>query len=177
MKALDLFNATDKAENILFFFRGGLSQEILVEFSNYMKAQYFHGKVSKKILSVFVELWQNIMHYSSERVCFDGKDIGSGIIIFSENANKYIITSGNQIQNIQVNKLLSKLSEYKGKSSEELKEIYMKLINQDPESDSKGAGLGFIDIARKCNGNFDFSITELNENYSFFELNVEILKG
>ncbi len=177
MEALEIYKAVKKTDSIKFVFWGGLTQEILVEFANYMKSQYFRTKMANKLLSVFVELWQNIMHYSSERVILDDKEIGSGIIIFAEHDFKYIISSGNKVVITKKDKITNRLMQYKGKNSNELKELYFKIINQDTELDSKGAGLGFVEIARKCNGNFDFSFTDLDENYSFFELNVEIAKG
>ncbi len=56
-----------KEKNIVFFFLGALSQEILVEMGNQLKSHLGLSNKLKKIFSVFIELAQNIMHYSDEK--------------------------------------------------------------------------------------------------------------
>jgi hypothetical protein len=86
MLEFDLFNYYNqvKDHNILISFKGALSQEILVEMGDFIKNKISIDKKIKKIFAVFIELAQNIMHYSEEREIVKGKSYGIGVITFTE---------------------------------------------------------------------------------------------
>ena len=61
-----------------------------------------------------------------------------------------------------------------GLTREELKAYYKKILNNGEISDKGGGGLGFIDIAKKSGEKLEYSIREIDGNYSFFTLTVKI---
>ena len=55
-----------------------------------------------------------------------------------------------------------------------LKEYYQSSLNNSMVSDKGTAGLGMIDIARKSGNKLDFEFLKINNETSFFCLNVKI---
>lgn len=174
---LDYYN-NNKKNNIILSFKGAVSQEILVEIGSIIRNQFDIHKSIKKIFAVFVELAQNIMHYSaeSEFSLREGKDVGVGIIIFSENEDYFYITSGNVVGTKKGKKVVEKIEKVNEMSADELK-TYYKEQRRKPQADgSKGAGLGFIDIARKSNQKIDYQLKETEDGNSFLVLSVKFSK-
>ena len=147
-----------KDQNILLSFKGTLSQEILVEMGTFIKEQFSVDKKLKKIFSVFVELAQNIMHYSAERAVRKNKDIGKGIILFTEAKDFYTIYSGNQVKNDNINDIQNQLDTINDADLDTIKQMYTEQMRKPREDGQKGAGLGFLDIAR--NGRINTQIGE-----------------
>ena len=55
-----------------------------------------------------------------------------------------------------------------------LKQMYKKQINEGKISSRGGAGLGLIDIARKSGQKLKYQFLDLNNNYYFFILEIEV---
>lgn len=126
-----------------------------------------------------MELSQNIMHYSAERE-FSQKEntnVGVGIILFSEHLDYFYISSGNLIDNKLVERITKKIEVINYIDQEELKEYYQEQRRKPQENDSKGAGLGFIDIARKSGNKIDYEMNVVDDSHSFFVLKVKFKKG
>jgi len=180
MEEFDLYEyyKDNKNNNIILSFKGAVSQEILVEIGQIIRNKFGVDKSLKKIFSVFVEMSQNIMHYSSERVINprDGKDVGVGIILFKEYENSFLLTSGNQLRNSIGQRVTSKIDKINELNKDELKELYIEQRRKPQEDESKGAGLGLIEIARKSAHKINYKITEINDESSFLVMNVKFNK-
>jgi len=55
-----------------------------------------------------------------------------------------------------------------------LKELYKEIIKNTTISEKGGAGLGFVDMARKSGGKLEFEFPEMNTEYCFFCLKVNV---
>jgi hypothetical protein len=55
-----------------------------------------------------------------------------------------------------------------------LKDLYKEIIKNTTISDKGGAGLGFVDMARKSGEKLEFSFPEMNADYSFFCIKVSV---
>ncbi len=166
-----------KDENILISFKGALSQEILVEMGDFIKGKVSMDRKIKKIFAVFVELAQNIMHYSIEREIVEKRTYGIGVIIFAEDDKCYNIYSGNLIGGEDIKKVCEKLDYINSLTPDELKEVYTEQRKKPHENGSKGAGLGLYEIARKSTGRIEYGISKFDDKDSFLGLKVQILKG
>lgn len=162
---------------------GPLSQNLMVEMGGLMKTKMAlegsDAATIKKAFSVLVELNQNIIHYSAEK----GPDksnrqleciSGCGIISIGKQNGNYFLLSGNLVENSKVEKLKSRLDKVKSMTKEQLKEEYRTQRKKEPEKDSKGAGLGLIDIARKSISPLEFSFNQLDDRFTFFSLKTMI---
>ncbi len=162
---------------------GPLSHSLMVEMGELMKTKMAlegsDANTIKKAFSVLVELNQNIIHYSAEKEhekanthsrCFNG----CGIISIGRNKSNYFLLSGNLIENQKVTKLKQKLEKVRNLSKEELKEEYRLQRKKVPDSESKGAGLGLIEIARKAFGPLEFKFDQIDKHHTFFSLKTVI---
>lgn len=165
-----------KDQNILLSFNGAVSQELLVEMGVLVKNQVGVRTRIKKLFSVFVEVSQNIMHYSAIKEKHDGKDIGVGIIVFTEDEEYFYIHSGNPIKKEIGNKIKDKVDYINSLSKEELKNLYHERRKLPAESESKGAGLGLIDIVRKSENPIEYEIKPLDNQMNFLHLSVRLKK-
>jgi hypothetical protein len=89
--------------------------------------------------------------------------------------DKYLITSGNPIQNDKVEMLNNKLDHINSLDKEGLKNYYKEVIKSNKGlSEKGGAGLGFIDMARKSGQKLQFDFEPMGNEYSFFSLKTVI---
>ena len=166
--------------HIILDFQGAISQEMLVGMAELIKHKFSQdlGDVGavKKIFSVFIEMAQNIAHYSAERVHLDNQDhdIGAGIIVVTEESKKFIITSGNLVKNSAILDVTAHCDNINGMDQHKLKQFYKKQIKASREEGKKGASIGLIDIARKTGNPIRYKVTPIDELNSFLVLSVKI---
>ncbi|MCB1192985.1 MAG: SiaB family protein kinase [Leptospiraceae bacterium] len=159
---------------VILSFKGVISQEILVYLGSMIKSSLnLQSKKIKKVFAVFIELAQNILHYSAERnVDNEGYEGGVGILQTTEENEIYYVSAGNMVKNSQIESIKKNCEYVNSLSKEDLKIYYQVKIKQDRPQGSKGAGLGFIDIARKCDGPLEYKFNQIDEKHSFFTLSV-----
>jgi hypothetical protein len=146
-----LFREEADTNGIVFYYSGILSQNVITTMSESLKqklqAQDASGTRSRKIFSTFIEMVQNAMHYSP-----DSDDTKEGSIIVGKKEDKYFVVSANFIQKQHEARISEKLDAIQKMSADEIKQAYRaQLKNDRHESDdtiSKGAGLGFLTLAR-----------------------------
>jgi hypothetical protein len=122
--------------------------------------------IKRKVFNVMVEALQNIVKHSSEQGLQAGSLISkSAIFMISKDDKRYCVMTGNPIP---------KKNELNGKDKEGLKELYKEIIKNTQISDKGGAGLGFVDMARKSGEKLEFSFSSMDEEYDFFCMKVNI---
>jgi hypothetical protein len=163
-----------KGSKVLVSLKGALSQDVITEFGTMIKSSLSAETNTRKIFAVFIELAQNILHYSAERS--DNADDGVGIILLREVENLFYLSSGNLVVNDNGNKIHDKCEIVNSKTKEELKALYQQQIKDGRPEGSKGAGLGLIDIARKCDSPIDCIIDKIDDTNSFMTLTVSFKK-
>lgn len=88
----------------------------------------------------------------------------------SKGESEYNVTTGNVVTNDKV-KVLSDILENINKLDKAgLKKLYKQQIREGRLSEKGGAGLGFIDIARKTGQKLIYSFLKIDEEKSFFVL-------
>ena len=91
-----------------------------------------------------------------------------GIFIVSRNDDEYCVTTGNTVEIEKIDGLKSMLDHINSLDKDQLNELYKKQIKDGVLSEKGGAGLGFIDIARKTGKKLDFFFQPIDEKVSFF---------
>lgn len=161
-------------KGIIFSFSGPISQSLLEGIGQTLKQKMSLEETStnviQKVFSIFVELMQNIINYSAQRVTAQEADqeISYGVLIVGKEEDQFYIISGNYIQEGQEAALQEKLAKIKSMDKEELKQYYKQQRRLQADNASKGAGLGFIEMARKATQPIDFDIARMENGYSFF---------
>jgi len=139
------------------------------------------NKIAKAIFSVFVEQVTNMLMYSTGKEKFgndDGNEVPTGAMILGQKEKTYFIMTGNEIK-IQNEKLIrERIDHLNTLTNNELRQYQKeKLREGDDNSESKGAGLGLIEIARRATAPIEYKFEPVDNETTFFSMYVEIRQG
>ena len=168
------FYRTMKAHEITLVYEGEITHQITKAFtslteSNMMK-ELESNAVQKKVFHVMVECLQNISKHADDFAANDFVYSGRGIFLVSKGEGDYSVTTGNVIDNYKTEELRSLLETINSLDKEGLNQLYKTQIKEGRLSEKGGAGLGFIDIARKTGKKLIYHFLPVSENTSFFLL-------
>ena len=166
---------TDKG--VLYCLSGPISNDIIVVIGDSirqrMKLADVKSSITLKVFAIVVEQAQNIIRYSDEVIPEDftsGELLRMGIIVVGYDNSHYYVLSGNMIKTKKVKHLKEKLEIIQKMDKVELKKYYKEQRKKGPDETSKGAGLGFIEMARKSSEKIQFEFKTIDENMSFFSM-------
>ena len=167
--------------NIILVYEGEFTQEItksvLAMAERNMDSIGEESSIKRKVFNVMVECLQNIVKHGEELVA-DEKKMNTAIFMIGKQADSYVITSGNPIKNDEVELLKNKLDQINSLDKEGLKSLYKDIIKSGAGlTERGGAGLGFVDMARKSGQKLEYDFEPLNETYSFFSLKTTVPRG
>lgn len=169
-------DALDK-EGVIFTFCGPISHDIVEGVGITLKSQMEEDEVSRttamKVFAIFIEQVQNVINYSYERNSSD-TEMGMGIIVVGKKNDKHFIVGGNKIHNEKVSRLENNLKELVAMDKEQLKVFYKEKRKMKSNDDSKGAGIGFIEMARKATLPLEYNFEQIDDGYSFFSIEANI---
>jgi len=176
-QSLYSYKSTLDREGVIFTFCGPISHDIVEGVGITLKSQMAESDVKKtiamKVFAIFIEQVQNVINYSQERNDLES-DMGMGIIVIGQKEGKYFIVGGNKIKTSKVPILEKNLQELVKMDKDELKAFYKKRRKTNGSEDSKGAGIGFIEMARKASQPLEFSFEKIDDECSFFSLEADI---
>jgi hypothetical protein len=84
--------------------------------------------------------------------------------------SKYFIQTGNVMENKSVDYVREKIDHLNSLDRKELRKYYKQQRLENHNSESKGAGLGLIEIARRVSSKIEYTFTPYEEGYTFFTL-------
>lgn len=174
-----LYKYKKELENngIIFSFTGPMSHQVVEGVGNALKVKMEEDSVVKtvtmKVFSIFVEQVQNVINYSDEREP-EVSDMAFGIIVVGKEDESFFIYCGNRIKKENVEKLKTNLEELSKMDKAELKEFYKKKRKEGSDEQSKGAGIGFIEMARKSTKPLEFSFENISSTHSFFTIKIVV---
>jgi len=184
MQASDGFQFRNylRDRGIIFSYSGYMTEEVLTGIGGALRTKMeldgTDRQIARTIFSIFVEQVQNVIRYSAEfeegRVQDDDIEIRYGVLTVGLKDNKHFVSCGNLIEKSKVERLKESLERIQGLDKDGLKTLYKDTLRGETPEGSKGAGVGFIDIARRANHGFDFDFSEVNDEYSYFMLNAYI---
>jgi len=168
---------------IVFSYSGYLNEDILSGIGNALRSKMTidrtEEKISRAVFSAFVEQVQNVIRYSAETStqASSGEVAGEealvlpyGFVAIGEYPDgQHFVTCCNMVLSSDTKKLSEQLESIRGLDRKELGALMRQQLRDGPPEGSKGAGVGFIAIAREANGNWDYDIVEnAKEGFDFF---------
>jgi len=125
-----------------------------------------------------VEALQNIVKHSDEAKDGGSTDPGhhAAIFLIGHEQSQYSIMSGNPVKTANTGPLKAALEKINSLDKDGLKELYKEIIKNTSISEKGGAGLGFVDMARKSGEKLEWAFIPMNDEFSFFCLKVNIVK-
>lgn len=165
--------------NIMLSFKGEVTSDLLTSILQIMESKMEvldeSPKIKKKVYNILVECLQNLYHHIDEDDALTAANEKSALfMIRKSDEGDYSIMTGNYIANENVNHLKGRLDKINSMDKEELKDYYKEVLNNGEMSAKGGGGLGMIDIARKSGKKLDYSFINVDNNFSFFSLIVNI---
>ncbi|HCT30504.1 MAG TPA: hypothetical protein DIW31_07175 [Bacteroidales bacterium] len=168
------FYKSMKAHEITLVYEGEITHQITKAFTSLtesnMAKEEESNTVQKKVFHVMVECLQNISKHADSFGSDDFLFAGRGIFMVSKGDVEYHVTTGNVIENTKIEELTRILEHINLLDKEGLKQLYKTQMREGRLSEKGGAGLGFIDIARKTGRKLDFHFLSIDEENSFFIL-------
>lgn len=159
----EFFNLTQFRE-VIFYYKGYFTNNVIAAMADVVKLQLevsgVGGPVRRRLFSSFVELSQNIIHYSSDALLPgepEGGAMRAGTVCISTDGEHYLMQCLNPIATADVEALRGKLEPLHSMSLEEIKQAYKSALRSDTPEDSKGAGLGFLTMARDASAPLEFA--------------------
>jgi len=164
-------------DGIVFLSYGGyLSQTLISGMTEALeKEAKEHGitmTISNNLFTIFIELSQNMMNYS--KTLTNDKIKAQGLILVSKDIDyNYHIHSQNIVSLSDKEKIEPKLLEIQSLSKDEIKKRYRELRRSGQNSHGKGGGIGFYEIAKKCDS-IEYNFTKIKENRYYFHIKTTI---
>lgn len=164
-----------KDQGIVFSYSGYMTEDVLMGIGGAIKKKMELDEIdrskSKSVFSVFVEQVQNVIRYSAEKeVSFTKDQLSYGLLTVGEKDDTIFVSCGNLVSAEDVKQLKDSLTEIKQLDKPGLKKLWKKKLKGDPPEGSKGAGVGFVEIARRAKGGIDFDFVEVDRENFFFTL-------
>jgi hypothetical protein len=152
----------------------GLSEMVRTSLNN----DDLPNKVSKEIFSVFVEQVTNMLMYSAEKDAHarkNGEEVSTGMLVLGNKGKTYFIQTGNAIKTSSIGLITERINHLNTLDKKELRQYHRERLraeNDNPES--KGAGLGLIEIARRASSPLQYTFETIDDKTSYFSMYVEI---
>lgn len=135
---------------------------------------------AQAVFSVFIEQMNNMLMYSAEQENFQHQngselDVASGVFVLGSKGKQYFLQSGNMMNAEEVPAMQARIDYLNTLDKIELRKYYKEQLKQDnPNTKSKGAGLGLIEIARRASSKIEYSFQPVGEGQTFFTMFLSI---
>jgi len=113
------------------------------------------------------------MSYSSDKIEKDANIFESNGITtvgFDKKKNKYFVNSANVMHRTDKEQLINILEKLRLLNTQEIRDYYRETRRSGKEKHNRGAGLGFIEMAKNSSLPLEYKITDINDEHSFFEI-------
>ncbi|GAA4838405.1 SiaB family protein kinase [Algivirga pacifica] len=168
MKYIYDLHKTMLGKDLILVYEGEFTQEItksvLSMAERNMDAYGEESRTKRKVFNVMVETLQNITRHAELNAIF----------MIAKQDDAYLITSGNPVLNEEVENISKKLAFINELDKQGLKEHYKQVIRNTELSPKGGAGLGFIDMAKKTGEKLCFDFEPIDDSFTFFSLKTTV---
>ena len=173
----DFYNKMEQG-NIMLSFKGEVTSDLLTSILQIMESKMETleepPKIKKKVYNILVECLQNLYHHLDDDDYKTKINEKSALFMIRKVDGEYSIMTGNFISTENVETMKRRLDTINEMDQDELKVYYKEVLNNGEMSDKGGGGLGMIDIARKSGKKLEYNFNPIDDNYSFFSLNIKV---
>lgn len=165
-------------ERILICFNGPISRTLISEIGAALKEHIESTRdcmtAAMDVFSVYIEMSQNIRHYSAAQGYVEPEATAT-VVIAESGDGHYFVSAGNVVEQADGHALLERVEHLASLDKAQLKVLYKEQLRQ-PRIDgaATGAGLGLIDVARKSSAPLQCSLDMLAAGRAFFTLRATI---
>lgn len=174
----EIQNIAEKDGIVFLAYDGFLSQALIAGMTEVLEKKALENNldigVSSNIFTIFIELAQNMMNYSKAKSDSSTVFKSQGLIIVGCDASgDYYVHSQNVISAEDRQKIEPKLIEIQSLDKEGIKQRYKELRRSGKNSHGKGGGIGFYEIAKRCDM-IKYDFIPINESKFYFHFHAHI---
>ena len=180
-KELYDFRAVMRAKGIMFAYSGYVTEPVLSGVGEALKQKLSiedaDTKTVRSVFAIFVEQMQNIIRYSAEKAQGGEEaplELRFGVLTIGQDEGSYVVHGGNLVERADVERIEERLSAIRAMDKAQLKAAYKEQLKVGPDEYSKGAGIGFIEIARRASKPIEFDFMEVDDEHAFFALKASV---
>jgi hypothetical protein len=167
--------------NLSLVYEGEVNQTIVKAFTSLAETNLDKTdestKTKKTVYHVMVECLQNITKHADGSTMDNELKGPGGIFLVGEDEKCFTITTGNPVSSDRIPGLKEVLGKVNQMEKEELKKAYKEQMRNNKLSDKDGAGLGFIDIAKKTGNRLEYEFIEQENGGTLFILRTTVDKS
>lgn len=161
-----------KDDNLCLLYNGNFTDDItdkIIELNEYNSENKEEPtKIRKRVSYLMAECFQNVIRHNEKDNKKRTLTKEPDFFMARNISNKYYITSGNLINNKNIDALKSQLDHINTLDQDELKVLFKKVMTEGEISSKGGAGLGLIDMARKSGQKLGYQFSTYDNNQSIF---------
>ncbi len=176
-----LFEDTSIAYNQpqeVFSYNGPMSHTIISELGDFIKVWLSDDeKSSKKVFAILIELLQNASYYSKSSITVhENQEHGVGRFILSHDQDFFYMECGNLVSTSTASKLDQAIEHINSLDHQALRKYKREQRDKPREEESKGAGIGLIQVALLSSNPLQASFTPKGNEYFFYSNTIRINK-
>lgn len=165
---------------VILYFNGPVSQSVVESIAELMRSKMRAEEAGmgsvQRVFAVLVEQMQNIVRYSTERHVDNPEQQGEmahgQVVVGREEDGRFFVACGNRILAEDSGDLAEQIELLQSMDRDELKAYYKERRKAPDCVTHKGAGLGFVEMARKAARPLDYDIVPVDGSTSFFSMKV-----
>ncbi len=169
------------ADDLIFCYAGYFSQNIINAIGDAVRLRMQQSEASssvrRKIFSTFIEMAQNIVHYSSDTLTPPDQatlEMRAGSVMVTHSDGRFYILCANPVDAEFAEQLKPLLDPLRVMTSEQIKNAYRQTLRSDCAENSKGSGLGFLTIAKDSSAPLEYGFTPTVHGMLMFTLKATI---
>jgi hypothetical protein len=164
------FSRLVEQRHVVFYYYGYFSQNVVSAMADTIKLSMQQSEATpstkRRLFSCFVEMAQNIIHYSSEALTpstQNEREVRQGSVCIGQSGDHYYLLCANRVARADVEPLRERLEPLRTMTLEEIKRAYVQTLRADLPEGSKGAGLGFLTVARDASAPVEFEFAPADD--------------
>lgn len=165
-----------ESKQIIFSFQGKISDHILQNIIAILEDKFNDYNVEKsclkRIISIIIELTQNIQRYSFRKTINKNQENGHGMLVVRKTEEGFWIHAGNLLAPENGEKLIHYCNQFITLNQESLKEMYQKKLTVKRAGASDKAGLGLLYILRKSNSRMKIKSYRVDDSHVFLTFSI-----
>jgi hypothetical protein len=174
------FDGVAAEHGVFFYYCGYFSQPIINASADAIQLRLqgvgVADKSKRRVLSAFIEMAQNIVHYSADALTDAGAcddEVRFGTIRIAQGADGVVLTCSNPVDRLTYERLDPKLRIISQMNLDAVRAAYREALRADGEAESKGGGLGLLTLARESVCPIQYNFTPApDSDLMVFELRI-----
>ncbi|AXK38710.1 SiaB family protein kinase [Crenobacter cavernae] len=173
LAAFHRFQDLAREQNVVFYYTGYFSQAVVTAMGDALRQRLNRSDAAnvtrRKLFSVFMEMAQNVVHYSADPLTeSDDHELRRGALWVGESDGHFYVVCANPIERDKVARMQDKLEPLRTMTNADIKALYKEKLRADGEAGSKGAGLGFLTVARDACEPIEFDFVDDDTSTLFY---------